>query len=124
MAGVWRISASGSARAHALFVGVIPPFFLYGVRNAHRVAFLQAGYGVTLVGRAMGSELDIRPLRKAPAFGAGIGWCIAIEIVAHKKGPHGENKSTTQLAISDLKKPSRCTAFASTSALKVSLSNL
>ena len=79
MAGVWRISASESARAHALFVGVIPPFFLSGVRNARRVASLQARYVVALVGRAMGNEFAIRPLRKGPAFGAGIDWSVVIE---------------------------------------------
>ena len=48
-------------------------------KNACRVAFLQARYGVTLVGRAMGSEFDIRPLRKGPAFGTGIDWPVVIE---------------------------------------------
>ena len=49
-----------------------------GEKNAHRVAFLQAGYGVTLAGRAMGSEFDIRPIREASAFGAGIDRCVVI----------------------------------------------
>ena len=68
-------------------------------KKAHRVAFLQARYGVTLVGRAMGSEFDISPLREASTFGAGIDRCIVIEIVAHKNGSHGEKKLTAKLQI-------------------------
>ena len=44
----------------------------------------QAGYGVALVGRAMGGGFGISQLREACAFGAGIGRCVAIEVVAHK----------------------------------------
>ena len=55
-------------------------------KDAHRVAFLQTRYGVALVGRAMGNEVDISPLREASDFGAGIDRCVVIEILAHKNG--------------------------------------
>ena len=54
---------------------------------------------MTLVGRAMGSEFEISPLREASAFGAGIGRCVVIGIVAHKNCSEGENKLTAQLQI-------------------------
>ena len=58
---------------------------------------------LSYVGRAAnGSEFDIirpRTGREAPAFGAGIDRCVAIEIVVHKNGAQGENKLTAQLQI-------------------------
>ena len=47
----------------------------------------------------MWGEFDISPLREASAFGAGIGRCVEIEIVAHKNGSQGEKKLTAQLQI-------------------------
>ena len=61
----------------------------------------------------MWGEFDISPLREASAFGAGIGRCVVIEIVAHKNGSQGENKLTAQLQID------RGTAFVSIGALRV-----
>ena len=63
------------------------------------IIVLQARYGVTLVGRVMGSEFDIRPLREASAFGVGIDRCVVVEIVAHKNGSQGENELTAQLQV-------------------------
>jgi len=48
---------------------------------------------------AMGSELDISPFREASAFSAEVDRFVVIGIVAHKNGPHGENKLTAQLQI-------------------------
>ena len=47
----------------------------------------------------MGSEFGIAPLREVSAFGAEIDRCVVIEIVAHKNGSQGKNKSTAQLQV-------------------------